>query len=155
MSMSTYITENLICLGLSELHFRLKRFIVLIQRKKVISMNYGSSTSSWKPWRWVRFDLIFTMRDIYISSNMNPLTKFTSSSRSIGFTWQAPPPLSPPPIFNKEGPVKMKKKTAKGRTQKILVCKGESWGALSCLAGGQVVWGLFLVVAVHPLPAMV
>ena len=48
----------------------------------MISMNYGSSTSSWKPWRWVRLDLILTMRDIYINSNLNPLTKFTSSSRS-------------------------------------------------------------------------
>ena len=48
-------------------------------------MNYGSSTSSWKPWRWVRLDLILTMRDIYINSNLNPLTKFTSSSRSTKF----------------------------------------------------------------------
>ena len=53
--------------------------------KKVISMNYGSSTSSWKPWRWVSLDLILTMRDIYIDSNLNPLTKFTSSSRSPEF----------------------------------------------------------------------
>ena len=53
--------------------------------KKVISMNYGSSTSSWKPWRWVKLDLIFTMRDIYINSNLNTLTKFTSSSRSTEF----------------------------------------------------------------------
>ena len=52
------------------------------KRKNMISMNYGSSTSSWKPWRWVRLDLIFSMRDIYINSNLNPLTKFTSSSRS-------------------------------------------------------------------------
>ena len=43
--------------------------------KKVISLNYGS----WKRWRWVRFDLILTMRDIYINSNLNPLTKLTSS----------------------------------------------------------------------------
>ena len=48
-------------------------------------MNYGSSTSSWKPWRWVRLDLILTMRDIYINSNLNPLTKFTSSSRNTEF----------------------------------------------------------------------
>ena len=54
----------------------------MVQTKKVISMNYWSSTSSWKPWRWVRLDLIFTMRDIYIHSKLNPLTKFTSSSRS-------------------------------------------------------------------------
>ena len=48
-------------------------------------MNYGSRTSSWKPWRWMRLDLIFSMRDIYINSNLNPLTKFTSSSRSTEF----------------------------------------------------------------------
>ena len=30
-------------------------------------------------------DLIFTMRDIYINSNLNPLTKFTGSSRSTKF----------------------------------------------------------------------
>ena len=45
-------------------------------------MNYGSSTSSWKPWKWVRLDLILTMRDIYIHSNLNALIKFISSSRS-------------------------------------------------------------------------
>ena len=33
----------------------------------------------------MRFDLILTMRDIYINSNLNPLTKFTSSSRSTEF----------------------------------------------------------------------
>ena len=35
-------------------------------------MNYGSSTSSWKPWRWMRLHL-------------NPLTNFTSTSRSTSF----------------------------------------------------------------------
>ena len=30
---------------LAELHFRCRRYILLV------SMNYGSSTSSWKPWR--------------------------------------------------------------------------------------------------------
>ena len=50
--------------------------------KKVMSMNYGSSTSSWKPWRWMRLNLVLSMGDIYINSNLNPLTKFTSSSRS-------------------------------------------------------------------------
>ena len=33
----------------------------------------------------MRSDLILTMRDIYINSNLNPLTKFTSSSRSTNF----------------------------------------------------------------------
>ena len=70
---------------LSELYFRVRRFILLVQMKKVISMNYSSSTSSWKPWRWVRLDLILSMRDIYINSNLNPLTKFTSSNRSTNF----------------------------------------------------------------------
>ena len=53
----------------SELYFRIRRFILLVQMRKVFSMNYGSSTSSWKPWRWVRRNLLFSMRDIYISSN--------------------------------------------------------------------------------------
>ena len=44
-----------------------------------------SSTSSSKPWRWVRLDLILSIRDIYINSNLTPLTKFTSSSRSTEF----------------------------------------------------------------------
>ena len=51
----------------------------------MISMNCGRSTCSWKPWRWVRIDLIITMRDIYINSNMNPLTKITNSSRNTEF----------------------------------------------------------------------
>ena len=68
--------------SLSEIYFRSRRFILLVQTKKVISMNYGSSTRSWKPWRWVRLNLILLMRDIYINSNLNPLTKFTISRRS-------------------------------------------------------------------------
>ena len=70
--------------SLSELYFRFRSFILLVKTKKVISMNHGSCTSSWKPWRWVRLDLILTMRDRYINSNLNPLTKFTSS-RSTQF----------------------------------------------------------------------
>ena len=70
-------------LALSELYFRFGRFMLL----KQAADNHAaeSSTSSWKPWRWVRFDLILKMRDIYISSSLNPLTKFTSSSRSTEF----------------------------------------------------------------------
>ena len=71
--------------GLSELYFRFRRFILLIQMREVISINYGSSKGCWKPWRWVRFDLILTMRNVYINSNLNPLTEFTSSSRSTEF----------------------------------------------------------------------
>ena len=65
--------------SLSEIYFRFRRFVLL-----VISINYGSSISSWKPWRWVRLDLILTMRDIYINSSLTQLTKF-SSSRSTEF----------------------------------------------------------------------
>ena len=43
--------------SLPELYFWFRRFMLLVQQKKVIFMNYGNSTSSWKPWRWV----IFTM----------------------------------------------------------------------------------------------
>ena len=67
---------------LRELCFRIRRFILLVQTKIVISMDYGSSTRSWKPWRWMRLDLIFSMRDIYINSNLNLLTKFPTSNRS-------------------------------------------------------------------------
>ena len=38
--------------NLSELHFEFRRFIPLAKMKKVISINYDSSTSSWKLWRW-------------------------------------------------------------------------------------------------------
>ena len=33
----------------------------------------------------MRLDMILSMRDIYISSNLDPLTQFTSSSRSTKF----------------------------------------------------------------------
>ena len=65
------------------LNFRIRRFILFLQTKKVIYMNYCSSRSSWKPWWWVRLDLIFPMRYIYINSNLN--TEFTKSSRSTKF----------------------------------------------------------------------
>ena len=64
------------------LNFTLKRFFSLVQTKKMISMNYDSSTSSWKPWRWMRLDLIFSMWHIYINFILNPLT---SSNRSTKF----------------------------------------------------------------------
>ena len=67
--------------SLSELYFRFRRFILLVQTKKVISMNYGSSTSSWKPWRWVRLDL---MRDIYIwTHSQNSLASAEALSLEI------------------------------------------------------------------------
>ena len=71
--------------SLSEHYFKFRRFILLVQMKKVISMSYGSSTRSWKPWRWVRLDLMLTMRDVYINSVLKPLTTLASSSRSTEF----------------------------------------------------------------------
>ena len=53
--------------------------------KEVISMSYGCSTSSWKTWKWMRLDLIFTSRDIHINCNLDSLTKFSCSSRSTKF----------------------------------------------------------------------
>ena len=69
--------------SLSELYLGFRRFLLV--QTKVICMNYGSSRSCWKPWRWLRFDLIITMRDMYINPDLNPLTKFTISSRSTEF----------------------------------------------------------------------
>ena len=72
--------------NLPELYLRFRRFVLLVQtttKKRFLST--VSSTSCWKPWRWVRFNLIPTMRDLYINSNLKPLTKFICSSRSTEF----------------------------------------------------------------------
>ena len=68
--------------NLFKIYLRFRIFILLIQTKKVISVNYGSNTCSWKRWRWVRLDQILLMRDIYINSNLNSLAQLISSSRS-------------------------------------------------------------------------
>ena len=70
---------------LAWLKFTLDSEYLFCWYKQMISMTYGSSRSCRKPWRWLRLNLILTMRDIYISSNLNSLTKFTSSSRSTDF----------------------------------------------------------------------
>ena len=56
--------------------------------------NYGSSTNYWKPWRWMRINLILAMSDIYINYNLNPLTKFTSSSWNISHMITKTVPIS-------------------------------------------------------------
>ena len=53
--------------------------------KKGISMYYHSCKSNWKP--LVRLDIILELSNIYIHSNLNPLTNFTSSSRSTKFKY--------------------------------------------------------------------
>ena len=77
--------KNPMITSLSELYFIFRRFCLLVQANKKISVSYGSSTCRWKPWRWVRFDLILMMRDIFMNSNLNPHTKFTSSSTTTEF----------------------------------------------------------------------
>ena len=69
--------------SLPELYIRFRRFALLLQIKKVILWAIAAA-SSWNRSRWVRLDLIFTMRNIYINSNLNPLTKFTGN-RSAEF----------------------------------------------------------------------
>ena len=64
---------------LSQLSFRFAKFILLVQKKKLIYMNHGRST---KPERRVRLDLIPTMRDIYINSNLTPFIKFTGNKKT-------------------------------------------------------------------------
>ena len=70
--------------SLSEFYFRIKKFILCCKQKSDLN-ELWQQPSSWKPWRWVRLDLILSMRDIHINSNLNPLTKFTRSSRSNDF----------------------------------------------------------------------
>ena len=41
----------------------------------------NSSTNSWKPWRCTRCNLIFTVRDIYINFNLDPLTWNSKSTK--------------------------------------------------------------------------
>ena len=50
--------------SLSKLYFRFRRFVLLLQMKKVIYMSYCSSTSSSKPWRSVNLDSIIRMKDV-------------------------------------------------------------------------------------------
>ena len=80
-----------------------QKFILLVQMKKVISINYGNSKSSWKPWRWVNLELTFMMMDIYIIYNLNLLTKMTSSSRSTQFKGILPWNISQ--IITKTNPI--------------------------------------------------
>ena len=69
--------------SLSELFFRCRTFILSVKIKEVISISYGRSKSTWKPWRWMRLDLIFTIRDIYLNSDLASFSEFRSSSRTI------------------------------------------------------------------------
>ena len=88
----TFLQQLLACLNFTI------RFIILIQTKKVISMNYDSSTSNWKPWWLLRLDLIFPMSDTFINSNLN--TEFSKSSK---FKYILPWPISQ--MITKNAPI--------------------------------------------------
>ena len=79
--------------SLFEFYLRFKNLLYWYKQKCVF-YELQQSKSSWKPCRWVRLDLIFTMRDIYINSNMNPPTKFTNSSRCTEFKTILPQNIS-------------------------------------------------------------
>ena len=84
--------------SLSGLYFRFRKFILLVITKKVIYVNYGSSRSSWKQWRWVRLGLIFLMRDTPIPTrnhSQNSLAvaeaqslKISSHGTSLKWSWR-------------------------------------------------------------------
>ena len=78
----TLLQQLLACLNFT---LDSKDLFLLVQTKNMMSTSYDSSTSCWRPRGWVRFDLKFTMRNIYINSNLNPFTKLTSSSRGTEF----------------------------------------------------------------------
>ena len=62
--------------GLSKLGFRDRRCSLSIKMKETLSTSYCSSTSSWKPYKWMKLDLILTMRDLNISCNLINISIF-------------------------------------------------------------------------------
>ena len=94
-------------------------------------MNYGSSTSSWNPWRWMRSDLIFSMRDIYVNSNLKPLTIFTSSNRSTKFKDILPLNISQ--MITKTIPISMR----------IVISYAMKWGILLWMETEATTWSQF------------
>ena len=54
-------------------------------KKKKDFYELCSSTSCWKPWRWMRFDLVITMRDIYIHPNQRENSHKPCNERGILF----------------------------------------------------------------------
>ena len=126
--------------NLSKLYFRFRRFFMLVQTKK-----------PWKPWRktenhgdeWYIF-LIITMRNLYISSYLNLITKFTSSSRSIEFKDFLPYNISQ--IITKTIPVSrrifIKCAMKRGITfwvwQKVTMIKISKWRESHCRTNASV-----------------
>ena len=67
----------------------------LVRTKEFFSMSYDSNTSSWKRPRWVRLDLMFTLKDIHINSNLDPSnrrsTKFKGIFPKVSLKWSQKP----------------------------------------------------------------
>ena len=64
-------------------------------------MCYNSSTNSWKPWRCTRCNLIFTVRDIYINFNLDPLTWNSKSTKLKDiFQWNIPQMITKTILIN-------------------------------------------------------
>ena len=84
--------------SLSEFHFRCRSalirqyncdflHIIFLTDDKWLKelMSSGRSTNDWKSLGWMRLELIFPMRDIYINSILDSVTKINSSSRRTKF----------------------------------------------------------------------
>ena len=67
--------------SLSKHGLQCRRFILLLQAK-AISLSYRSSTGRGKPQIWMRLNLIFLKKDIYINSSLDSVSKVGSSSKS-------------------------------------------------------------------------
>ena len=64
--------------SLPDIHFRFRRFIWLVQMKKVFSVTNVSSTKAAE-------NLILLMRDLYFNFNLKTLTDFINISRRAEF----------------------------------------------------------------------
>ena len=69
--------------SLSVLYLSFRRLFCWYKRKKWFLGTMAAAQED--ECRWVRFEMILTMRGIYINFNLNLLTKFTWSSRSTKF----------------------------------------------------------------------
>ena len=71
--------------SLSELYFRIRRFILLIETKKSDFFGIWQQRKQLKTREMSEACPDISMKNICINSNLNPLTKFTRSSRSTEF----------------------------------------------------------------------
>ena len=60
-------------------------YLVPTVLKSCISHWLWQKRKELRPWKWMRLHLIYNMRNIYINSNLETLTQFSSSCRSTEF----------------------------------------------------------------------